>query len=78
MPSPASNPIQFDTSGNKVVEERQQMLSTYLQAVLDNKILSSTDCVRKFVEMEEEGEEPVSVLRGSIPRGSVTNGHARP
>ena len=53
------------------------MLSTYLQAVLD-KILSSTDCVRKFVEMEEEGEEPVSVLRGSIPRGSVTNGHARP
>ena len=75
---PLPKKILLGNQAGKVVEERQQMLSTYLQAVLDNRILSSTDCVRKFVDMEEEGEEPVSVLRGSIPRGSVTNGHARP
>ena len=34
----------------------------------------STDVVRKFVDMAEEEEEPLSVLRGNVPRGSATNG----
>lgn len=43
-----------------------------LSAIYDR----STEIVRNFVDMEED-EEPVSVLRGNIPRGSATNGHAR-
>eukprot|EP00802_Teleaulax_amphioxeia_P031005 Tamp_33939.p1 GENE.Tamp_33939~~Tamp_33939.p1 ORF type:complete len:167 (+),score=35.47 Tamp_33939:48-503(+) len=71
---PLPKKMMIGNQASKVVEERQRMLTAYLQAVLDNKILSSTDCVRKFVDMDEDEEEPVSVLRGTVPRGSATNG----
>jgi len=59
------------SQSEKVVEERQRMLALYLQAVLDNKILSSTSEVKRFIGMAEE-EEMVeatpSVFASTIPR----------
>ncbi|EKX47063.1 hypothetical protein GUITHDRAFT_152146 [Guillardia theta CCMP2712] len=66
---PLPKKVIVGSQSSKVIEERQRMLTTYLQAVLDNKILSSTTEVRKFVDMKGDDEDvPVSVFRTNIPR----------
>ena len=68
---PLPKKVLVGSSSDRVVHERQAKLTAYLQAVLDNKILSSTMEVRRFVEMpgdREAYEEPLSVFRTNIPR----------
>lgn len=68
---PLPKKVLVGSSSDTVVHERQNKLTAYLQAVLDNKILSSTMEVRRFVEMpgdREAYDEPLSVFRTNIPR----------
>jgi len=61
---PLPKKVLLGSQSDKVIEERQRMLTTYLQAVLDNKILSSTIEVKRFIEMQgQEEEETPSVFR---------------
>lgn len=66
---PLPKKVLLGNQSERVVEERQRMLTAYLQAVLDNKILSSTIEVKRFIDMQgQEEEETPSVFRTNLPR----------
>eukprot|EP00287_Rhodomonas_sp_CCMP768_P011996 CAMPEP_0196723236 /NCGR_PEP_ID=MMETSP1091-20130531/5375_1 /TAXON_ID=302021 /ORGANISM="Rhodomonas sp., Strain CCMP768" /LENGTH=183 /DNA_ID=CAMNT_0042065087 /DNA_START=92 /DNA_END=643 /DNA_ORIENTATION=+ len=65
---PLPKKVLLGNQSEKVIEERQRMLTAYLQAVLDNKILSSTIEVKRFIEMQgQEEDETPSVFRTNLP-----------
>mmetsp|Transcript_31336 Transcript_31336/g.76809 ORF Transcript_31336/g.76809 Transcript_31336/m.76809 type:complete len:211 (+) Transcript_31336:42-674(+) len=66
---PLPRKVLIGNQSEDVVNERQRMLAAYLQAVLDNSILSSTAEVQRFVDMEADVPPPVpSVFRSNLPR----------
>uniref|UniRef100_A0A6T8L672 PX domain-containing protein n=1 Tax=Hemiselmis andersenii TaxID=464988 RepID=A0A6T8L672_HEMAN len=57
------------STSSEVVEKRQPMLAAYLQAVLENSILSSTAEVQRFIDAEADSVPPTpSVFRSNVPR----------
>uniref|UniRef100_A0A7S0VSC1 PX domain-containing protein n=1 Tax=Hemiselmis tepida TaxID=464990 RepID=A0A7S0VSC1_9CRYP len=58
------------STSSEVVEKRQPMLTAYLQAVLENSILSSTAEVQRFIDADATDAAPPtpSVFRSNVPR----------
>ena len=52
------------------MSERQEKLTAYLQAVLENGILSSTAEVQRFIDIETDAPPVPSVFRSNVPRGT--------
>jgi hypothetical protein len=58
------------SSSSETVSERQEKLTAYLQAVLENGILSSTAEVQRFIDIETDAPPVPSVFRSNVPRGT--------